>query len=116
MYNQRKEYPPKYWKGSSDAAQWVKENTPEDSLIVCRKPYLFHCFTGRKTDGYKFTKDINVILNDFEEKKIDFVLLDLNNGTGSRYLKPVIDNYPNRFEPVYKSQKAEKEAILYRFR
>jgi len=116
MYNQRKEYPPEYWKGSSEVAQWVKENTPKESLIVCRKPYLFHCFTGRKTIGYEFTKDISRILNDFKEGKIDFVLLDLNDGMNNVYLKPVIDNYHNRFELAYKSEKGEKEAILYRFR
>ena len=116
IYNQRKEYPPEYWKASSEALDWVNENTPEESLIVCRKPYLFHWFTGRKTIGYEFTKNINKILNDFEEKKADFVLLDLNDGMNNVYLKPVIDKYQNRFEPVYKSKKGEREAILYRFK
>jgi len=116
MYNRRKGYPPKYWEGSSEVAQWVKENSPEESLIVCRKPYLFYCFSGRKTIGYKFTKDINKILKSFEEEKIDFVLLDLNDGMNNFYLKPVIDNYKDRFELAYKSEKGEKEAILYRFR
>jgi len=87
------------WKNYFAAAEWVKNNTSPETIVACRKPYLFYIRSTRKTVKFKFSRKAEEILDDFRKKKVDILIYDgfFRFATTRRYLGPVIRKYPNRF-------------------
>ena len=89
------------WSGYFAIANWVKDNTPPDYIISCRKQALFWLYARRKTLGYPFTKDKDKVLQYVLKNKVDYVVLDTFRWTDTteKFLKPVILEYPDIFKP-----------------
>ena len=68
-------YPPE-WRGYFAMANWVRDNTPPDCIISCRKQALFWLRARRKTIGYPFTKDKSKVLRYILTNRVDYVVLD----------------------------------------
>jgi tetratricopeptide (TPR) repeat protein len=87
------------WRNYFDSAQWIRENTPPDALIVCRKPFLMNVISGRKTIGYPWFRP-RPLLRSFNESGADYVVRDAIFGTTRKFLNPAIARYPQSFLTV----------------
>ena len=93
-------YPPP-WRAFVQTAEWVRENTAEESIVVSRKPRLFYYFGGRRGDVYPFTTSDQEMLGFLDKIQADYVIVAGLSATTFRYLIPVIRSVPERFEPRY---------------
>jgi len=76
------------WRSFFTAAEWVKNNSPGNSIVVSRKPTLFYLGAGRKSFCYPFTADRDSMLKSLA--KADYVMVEPVSGTGQRFLIPVV--------------------------
>ncbi len=92
-------YPPA-WANYFAVADWVGKETPEESIVVCRKPYLFYIRSGRRTVPYLWSKDRRKVIEKMVSDGADFVVIaPLFSSTG-RYLIPAVTEYQDRFEVI----------------
>lgn len=84
-----------------EAAGWARENTPEDAVIVNRKPRIFYWISRRRGDLYPYSSDPDVVLSGIEETGADYVVIDQISATTARYLVPAVEAHRNRFEVLY---------------
>jgi 4-amino-4-deoxy-L-arabinose transferase-like glycosyltransferase len=96
-------YPPG-WSEYLETAQWVREYTPEQSVVMCRKPFMFYLFSDRKTIAYPFTRDGEVMRKHLADSRPDYIVLeDFGGGTSTTevYLVPVLKEMLAYLENVY---------------
>ncbi|MFH1279707.1 MAG: hypothetical protein ABIK65_15165 [Candidatus Eisenbacteria bacterium] len=91
---------PAVWKNYFEVADWVRENTPEGTVVICRKPYLFYLRSHRLTRPYLWSPEKEEVWNKMMEDGADYVVLAPLSATTSRYLIPMVNAYPERFEAV----------------
>ena len=89
---------PEAWRNFFQAGDWVRENTPEQSVVTVRKVRLFYVHTGRRVIGYPYTTDADSVLSRICTS--DYVVVDAVSGTTYRYLIPAIQTAPERFKLV----------------
>ncbi|MEA1997369.1 MAG: phospholipid carrier-dependent glycosyltransferase [Gemmatimonadota bacterium] len=94
---------PVNWRYLYESADWVRENTPETSVVTVRKPRLFYLHTGRRVDGYPFTTDTDSVLARI--CATDYVVIDAVSGTTYRYLVPAVQKDPGRFKMVFRRER-----------
>lgn len=94
-------YPPP-WRAFVLSADWVRDNTAENAVVVNRKPRLFYHFARRRGDVYPFTSDDDQMLSFLDEFGADYVVVDALSATTYRYLVPVIRSVPERFEALHR--------------
>ena len=100
LHQRNGQFPPN-WKNYFEAGEWIKNNTDPNVRISCRKPFLIHAITNRKTGGYVFESP-EAIIADFEKRNIDIVILDqLGFSSTARYLYPAIEAHRNRFDVIH---------------
>ncbi len=91
-------YHPKYTNYFA-LAEWAKLNTPEDAIICCRKPAMFSFFSNRQCHMYRKKENRELILENFIEVGVDYVVLDgLGYSSTGLYLQPAINKYRWKFE------------------
>ena len=62
---------------------------------------MFYLYSNSFTVNYKYTEDEQDLINDLYNKQVDYVVMEqLGYSSTSRYLYPVIQNNPKRFELV----------------
>jgi hypothetical protein len=96
-------YPPG-WSEYLETASWVRQNTPEQSVVMCRKPFMFFLFSNRKTISYPFTRDGAVMRKYLADERPDYIVLDdFGGGTSTTevYLVPVLKEMLAYIEGVY---------------
>jgi len=94
----RSDYPDA-WKNYFNAAAWLKRNNLQNSIVACRKPMLFHLNSGTFATTFKYSVDISEVMEDFRDKKIDYVVLDnLGYRQTYQYLFPAIEANQEDFE------------------
>jgi 4-amino-4-deoxy-L-arabinose transferase-like glycosyltransferase len=95
-------YPPG-WNNYFDTAMWVRDNTPEDTLVLCRKPFLFYVFSRRRTIAYPFTSDRQVMRDYLLEAKPDYIILEDFGGVSTTevYVVPVLQGMLPYLEQLY---------------
>jgi len=93
---------PANWRNLFMAGDWIRQNTPRQSVITVRKPRLFYLHTGRKVDGYPFTTNTDSVLARITAT--DYVVIDAVSGTTYRYLIPAVRKAPERFKLVYNTR------------
>lgn len=108
-------YPPP-WRAFVQTAEWVRANTPEDAIVVSRKPRLFYYFGRRRGDVYPFTSDENAIFSFLDDIGADYVSVAPLSATTYRYLVPVINNHPDRFEIVHQVGEGSSAAYVLAYR
>jgi len=91
------------WVRYFQACEWIKEHTERDAVIVARKPEFVYFLTERKSFLYPFTTDPKKIMAKIEEREATHLLFDqfFWTQTSSRYLTPLLNEFSNRFEPIY---------------
>jgi len=93
-------YPPA-WRNYHGAALWARENTPEESVFVCRKPGLFYVWSGRRAAAYLWSEDRRAVFEKMLADRADYVVVAPLSGTTPRYLIPAIEEHRGRFEVVF---------------
>lgn len=95
-------YPPG-WANYFKAADWVRENTPEDVIIADRKGGLFRIASKRKTAGFLLSEDHRALIQQLRKDDVDFVSVPLGIGYAhiQIYLVPAINAYPALFRVAY---------------
>lgn len=108
-------YPPP-WRAFVQAAYWVGENTPDDVVVISRKPRLFYYFSGRQGDVYPFTAEEGEMLAFLDEIRANYVVVAALSGTEFRYLVPVIRSMPEHFELVHSVGEGSAAAYVLAYR
>ena len=89
------------WSNYYSLAKWAQENLAANTVIACRKPTMFYLYSNSFTVNYKYTTDAQELINDLHNKQVDYVVMEqLGYSSTSRYLYPVIQNFPESFELV----------------
>lgn len=95
------EYSPQ-WKSYFEAAEWLKQHAPKNSLVLARKPFLLHLASEQLTMRYLSTPDHEALIKHALNHRADFVVVDrLGFSETPQYLVPAIRSYKMLFEPVY---------------
>lgn len=82
-------------------AKSVKENTPKDTYICCRKPALFYFHADRPVGKYTFSPDDMVMIKHMYKANFSYVVLEqLGYGSTPKYLYPTIKKNPTIFKQV----------------
>lgn len=83
------------WRSFFQAADWTRDNTPEGSIVVSRKPQLFYLESNRRSFCYPFTTDADSLLKTLSHA--DYVMVEpVFTGTAQRYLIPAIEPWLNK--------------------
>ncbi|UCF19546.1 MAG: glycosyltransferase family 39 protein [Gemmatimonadota bacterium] len=108
-------YPPP-WRAFVQAAHWVRDNTPEDAIVVSRKPRLFYYWSGRRGDVYPFTQEEDEMFAFLDSIHTDYVVVAGLSGTTARYLIPVIRSMPERFDLIFTVGQGPAAAYVLAYR
>ncbi len=93
-------YPPN-WRRFFEAADWVRDNTPDSSVVSSRKPRLVYLWSHRTVVGYPFTTDTEAVMA--EVTQANYVIVDQVSGTTLRYLVPALQKHQDRFKIVHRT-------------
>lgn len=88
---------------------WIRENTPEKSLIISRKPPVTYFYSGRPSTAFPFTAHQDELFAYIEDKKTRYgttyshiyIFEDNVFGSSTRYLKPALEKHQDRLQLVY---------------
>jgi hypothetical protein len=109
-------YPPG-WVRYLETAQWAGANTDQASVVMCRKPFLFHLFSERKTIGYPFTRDKDAMRAYLFEARPDYIVLDDFGGGGSVtdvYVVPVLKEMTAYLSVAYETQEPVNKLLRFK--
>ena len=84
-----------------ELAKWTKSNLPEDAIILCRKPMLFHLYSNHSVDGIVKIDDHEKALDKMRERKFTHIVY-YGDGLSQRYFVPLLQKYPNKFPVIQK--------------
>ena len=97
------DYPPQ-WSRYYQAGLWLKANTSEDAIVLCRKGYWMYIVSGRRCIGFPFEEPAQV-LEYMEREQADYVVLEsLGFPQTVQYLVPAVNEYSDRFEALWQDQ------------
>jgi hypothetical protein len=89
-----------------DVAEWTKENTPDSSVVCCRKEEMFYLYSNRVTAPFLRTLNTEEQLAYLQKGDIDYVVLDALGYTDTyRYLVPVVQKYNMNFKLIKEFKK-----------
>ncbi|MGQ9811104.1 MAG: ArnT family glycosyltransferase [bacterium] len=95
------------WQHYLEIAEWAKENTTEDSVFLCRKPFLFYVVSSRKTIGYPMTTDKEEVKRYLYEQKPDYIVIekfDARYSTSGLILGPALVQMTDELEIVFETE------------
>jgi hypothetical protein len=89
------------WRRYFECIEWIKNHTPEDAVVMARKPEFVYLLSGRRSFCYPFSDDREQILSALTRSQ--YVLLDNFRWTGTtaNLLGPVLKDNLDRWEPVF---------------
>ena len=84
-------------------ARWVRDNTPPESRILCRKRAPLAIWAERAVCRYPFTQDADRVLRSILEQKADYVVVDALEWTTTTrdFLARALQAHPDLFEEVH---------------
>ena len=84
------------------AAQWIKENTTEDALVLCDMPTVMYLLCDRKTLDVPLTSDLEIFEKVVRDNKVDYIFLDnlSPSGATARYLMPFTEKHAGMLPPL----------------
>lgn len=107
-------YPDGYSNYFQIANEFGQESGCGDTVMLARKPALFHLFSGCHTVRYPFSKDDKKIISHMVEEGVDFVVLaNLGFSSLKLYLYPAIKKNRDLFDGVM--QKKEPDTVIFKF-
>jgi hypothetical protein len=88
---------------------WMRSNTPENSLIISRKPPVTYFYSGRRSTAFPFTAHEDKLFAYIEEKRTRYgqefpniyIFEDHVFGSITRYLEPTVEKYQDHLSLVY---------------
>jgi len=94
---------PAQWQNYFLVADWCREHTPQESIFVARKPWLFYLRARRLVMNYPYTADVEEMISFMATNQVDYVILDGFSWTGTtaRYLWPAVAAHRDNFQAVY---------------
>jgi hypothetical protein len=87
-----------------DTLPWVEEHTTADSVFMWAKSSLRYLAVHRRAAMLPTTANRQEIIETINEAQVDYVAIDAFSDSSLRYLKPVIDEHPEKFSLVYEDQ------------
>lgn len=107
------DYDPKY-KNYFACAAWIKDNTPKESVICCRKPGLLYVNADRYVTGFKASTNTDSVVANLVTRKVSYVVLDqLGFSDVGRYLYPAVMANPQKFPIVH--QEKDPDTYVLKF-
>jgi len=102
------------YKNYFQIAKEVKKLNKKDLMVICRKPGMFHYYSGTYVDNYLFSTDPKEVIDDLTYKNADFVVLEhLGYGSTGRYLFPAINTYQQKFNIVLHLKNPDTYLLKY---
>lgn len=95
------------------AAEWLRDHTDTNAVVVSRKPQFTYLYSGRKSFVYPFVADENQVLGAIDSLKATHVFLETFFGTSGRYLYPVIRDHPDRFQQIGTVGRGQVQVLVY---
>jgi hypothetical protein len=99
----RSEYPShlKAWENYKRAGEWLMRNTPEGSVVLCRKGFWMYIVSGRPCIVFPFAEPDSIIAY-MEREEVDFVVLEsLGFRQTALFLVPAINLHKERFQILW---------------
>jgi hypothetical protein len=92
---------PMDWRRYFEAVEWIKAHTPEDAVVMARKPEFVYLLSGRRSFCYPFSKDRAEVRSAMLRSQ--YVLVDNFRWTETTaYLVgPVLKDNPDLWELVF---------------
>lgn len=99
-------YEPPAWESYYQAAEWIKENTDKEDVIVSRKPFIFHFYAERPTMYYKWTENSKDLIDDIFKYGGTYVIVDQlkEYPQTKEQLIPTIEKYKEKFQLVHETE------------
>jgi len=93
------------WRNYFDVIEWIKENVPEEKIVMARKPEFVYLLSRHKSLTCPFSIDQNKVKDAFMQS--DYIILDnfIWTEASKNYLAPVIQKEFGNIEFVYITQK-----------
>ncbi len=88
-----------------EANDWIKENTPQDSIIAGSKSGIIYFHSNRTSYNYPYIINKTEMINIIYELNTDYIIIDSLGELSYIYLMPVIEEYKSNFTLVYKTDK-----------
>ncbi|MEL6533823.1 MAG: glycosyltransferase family 39 protein [Bacteroidota bacterium] len=99
LHRDSQAYPAIPYQNYYAVAEWVKENTPEETVICTRKGSLFYYHANRYVTMFKRTENHQEFMDDLRAKQVDLLVLDnLGYQDVNTYMVPVVLENPEFFE------------------
>lgn len=97
-----------------EVALWAKAHTPSDSVFMWAKPSLRFLWAERKAAKYPHTTNTNTedILRTIRLQNVAYVVVDAFSAVTQRYLRPVVEQYPDDFSLVYEKEGSKVYRVL----
>ncbi len=87
----------KLWRNHFEIIDWIKENIPEDKIIMARKPEFVYLLSKHQSLSYPFSDDYNEVMKAIN--RTDYILLD--RAEAMLWLYPVLMKDEQKYEQVY---------------
>ncbi len=105
--------------GFFEAVEWLRGNTPPDSLVASREPAVVFYHSSRQGRFYPFSEHDGVMCDYFLDGNYSYVINDTagtrwqsNLGSGKKFLTPFIMRHGNSLQKVFSA--ADRTADIYR--
>ena len=83
-------------------AEWTKNNLPKDAVIICRKPLLFHLYSGHFVSRVVKRNNPDEALAIMKKGGITHII-QYGDGLSQRYFIPIYKKYPEKFPVLQKT-------------
>ncbi len=92
------------WRRYFETIDWVKENVPEDKIIMARKPEFVYLLSGHKSFVYPITTDHNRMRDAIARS--DYIIIDNFYVTrpAKRWLFPFLQQEKEKYRLVYQTK------------
>jgi hypothetical protein len=94
----------------------MQENTPEEAVVMCRKPFLYYIFSERRTIGYPFTRDRRAMRDYLNEAAPDYIVLEhFSEGTSHTdvYVVPVLQDMLGSVTTVVRTREPVNAVVRF---
>ena len=101
LNEESKKYIEPLYKNYFAMANWTKNNLPEDVIILCRKPMLFHLYSDHFVQGIVKIDDPDEALAKMKEEHYTHIVI-YGDGLSQKYFIPLYNKYPEKFPVIQK--------------
>jgi hypothetical protein len=91
------------WTNFNSCADWIRQNTPEDAIVVSRKAELVYLRSHRQGMLYPYSHDPEKVISEIKKQHATYILVDgfFWTGTTRRYLYPALAAHQEMYRIVY---------------